>query len=172
MARFLRRMQAPINSNKHFVSQTLSTVLSGTISTRIVSDAVAAPATANAFDVRQGAVIKAVYIELWINGDSAATVSTSFNVTLEKLPSNLASMTFANSQNLGTYTNKKNILYTTQGLVGSADIGQSSVPVLRTWFKIPKGKQRQGLGDRIVLNLSSLVSDLAICGIFIYKEYT
>ncbi len=171
MARF-RKMLAPINSNKHFVQQAQSTVAAATISTRIVADAVVAPATTNASDVRQGAIIKAVWIELWIIGDGAAGLLNSFNITLEKLPSNLATMAFIDSLALGAYTNKKNILYTTQGIVSQSD-GVQPAPIIRQWFKIPQGKQRMGLGDRIVLNISNLIANnLAICGMFIYKEYT
>ncbi len=165
-------MLSPINSNKHYVGRTLVGVSSGANQNFVVSDAVVAPATTNAFDVRQGAVIKAVWIELWLLGNAATTVNSSFDVTLEKVPSNGIAMTFAQSQNLGAYTNKKNILYTTQGVVGSAKDGNQALPLLRQWFKIPKGKQRQGLGDRIILNISALVNDLTICGMAIYKEYT
>ncbi len=167
-----RGMVAPINSNKHFVQQTQSTVPAASISTRVVSEAVVAPAVGTASEVRQGAIIKAVWIEMWIIGNGAAGLLNSFNITLEKRPSGAVAMTFAQSQNLGSYPNKKNILYTTQGIVSQSD-GVSPVPIIRQWFSIPKGKQRQGLSDEIVLNISNLVANnLAICGMFIFKEYT
>ncbi len=164
-------MLTPINSIKHFVSQTLGTVGSGVVSTRIVAESVVAPATANAFSVKEGSVIKAVYIELWISGLGASGARTSFNVTLEKLPAGVASMTIAQAGNLGAYPNKKNILYTTQGLVNPDVDGNQAVPIIRQFFAIPKGKQRMGLADEIVLNISSLATNLGICGIFIFKEY-
>ncbi len=167
-----RRMLATINSNKHFVPQSLSTVASGSVTGRSVINTVVAPAVANSDEVRQGAVVKAVFIELWILGAEVSGTNTSFLVALEKRPSGAPAMTFANSQNLGAYGNKKNILYTTQGVVGSDQGGQGAIPVLRQWFKIPKGKQRMGLSDRVVLNISALANGLVICGQFIYKEYT
>ncbi len=167
-----RRMLAPINSIKHYVPQSLSTVASGAVTGRSVINTVVAPATASADTVKEGSVVKAVYIELWLLGGEVSGTNTSFLVALEKRPSGAPAMTFANTQNLGAYINKKNILYTTQGVLGSDQGGQGAVPVLRAWFKIPKGKQRFGLGDRVVLNVSALANELVLCGQFIYKEYT
>ncbi len=168
----MARMRAMINSVKHYIPQSLSTVGTGTITGRSVVNTVVAPAVANSDEVRQGAIVKAVFIELWILGAEVSGTNTSFLVALEKRPSAAPAMTFVNSQGLTAYLNKKNILYTTQGVVGSDQGGQGAIPVLRQWFKIPKGKQRMGLGDRIVLNVSALANDLVICGQFIYKEYT
>ncbi len=82
----------------------------------------------------------------------------------------MAAMTFTNSATLDSYTNKKNLLYITQGV--SPDANGNPVPVLRQWFKIPKGKQRFGLADALILNLSANVEDMTHCGVFIYKEQT
>ncbi len=169
MAR-LRRMLAPITSIKHYVHHPQSGVASGAVLTFSVATSVVAPASANAFNVVQGSVIKAVFIEFWVFS-IGADVETSFTVSVEKIPSGLLPMTFAESINLGAYENKKNILYVTQGLVGSRGSG-SPVPIIRQYFKIPRGKQRMGLGDRIVVNLSSVGQTMQICGITTYKEYT
>ncbi len=171
MARMGRRMLAPINTRKHFIGQTLGNVASGTVSTRVVAEGVAAPATANAFSVREGSVIKAVFIELWLTGDGNTGVESSFQVTLEKINTNQPGLTLTDALNLTLYENKRNILYTTQGAVSPAINGQSTIPILKQWFKIPKGKQRMALGDKIVLNIASLAIQITICGIFIYKEY-
>ncbi len=165
-----RRMVAPINSIKHFVARTNSVVATGAIQILNIVAGVVAPATSTAFDVIQGAVVKAVYVELWIFGNENAGTTTQFVVTFEKRVADSTAMTNAQALNLGSYPNKKNILYTTQGVVGSFKDGQSSVPVIRAWIKIPKGKQRMGLDDKIVLNVAA-VGALRICGIFIYKEY-
>ena len=160
-----------INSNKHYVSQTIATIVGSAISQRPIADSVVAPASSNAFDVEEGSIIKAVYVEIWATGLGVA-FDSSFNMTIEKISSNGPAMTITNAANLGAYQNKKNILYTTQGLVTPRDFGSTSVPLLRQWVAIPKGKQRMGLGDKIVLNLANLGAiDYEICGIFIYKEY-
>ncbi len=79
-------------------------------------------------------------------------------------------MTLAQSQNLGAYPNKKNILYTTQGILADANDGGPTIPLIRGWIKIPKGKQRMGLDDRIVVNITA-VGALRLCGISTFKEY-
>ncbi len=168
----MARMRAPINSNKHYVHQTLSTIASGAITGRSVINSVVAPATASADEVRQGAIVKAVYIEIWLLGGEASGTNTQFTVALEKRPNGAPAMTAANIVNLGAYPNKSNVLYVTNGVLGSDQGGQGSVPVLRSWFKIPKGKQRMALSDRVVCNISAVTNELILCGLFIYKEYT
>jgi len=166
-----RRMLSPIMSVKHYVHQTLQTVASGAVANIVIADSVIAPATALAFQVSEGSILKAVFVELWIVGIGATDGLLTFNMTVEKSPSNLTNMTFGESVNLGGYSNKKNILYTTQGNMSSIVDGAQPIPLYRAWIKIPKGKQRMGKGDRIVLNINSVGQPASICGIFIYKEY-
>lgn len=82
----------------------------------------------------------------------------------------MPAMTFTNSATLDSYSNKKNVLYTTQGL--TPDANGNPIPFVRQWFKIPKGKQRFGLTDSLVLNISANVEDVTHCGLMIYKEQT
>ncbi len=164
-------MVAPINSEKHIVHLTASTVVNGTILNTTVIDSLAAPVAANA--VHEGSVIKAVFIELWINGSGATNTHSVFSITVEKKPAAAPDMTFAQSSTLGAYPNKKNILYTTQGILAAGIDGAQSIPVIRQWIAIPKGKQRFGLADQLMLNTSASGSiDLILCGIQIFKEYT
>jgi len=39
------------------------------------------------------------------------------------------------------------------------------------WIKIPKSKQRMGLGDRIVVQTFAQALDMIDCGFETYKEY-
>jgi len=82
-----------------------------------------------------------------------------------------AGPTFAEMQALGTFTLKKNILFTHQGLSPNDGVG-NPVVVMRGWYKIPKSKQRMGLSDRIVLSIANLgTGALDYCGFATYKEY-
>ncbi len=164
------RMLAPINTNKHFISQTIATITSGSISNKVVIDAVVAPAASNTTDVTEGAVIKAVYIEFWLASKGAGGEPAMFNLTVERLNADATAMTFTNSVNLQSYANKKNILYTTQGIIGSFNAGPTT-PIIRNWIAIPKGKQRFGFQDKLMLNISATAQAIYNCGIFIYKEY-
>ncbi len=166
-----RRMLAPINSVKHFVQHFLTTIVGASVVNLTLVDAVVASAVDTPEEVLEGSVIKAVWVEIWVIGQGAEGVTSAFGVSLEKLPAAATPMTSAQSLALMTYPNKKNILYTTQGVVGS-DIGANAVPILRQWFAIPKGKQRFGLGDKLVLNLANVgPTNYQSCGVFIFKEY-
>ncbi len=166
-----RKMLAPINTVKHYVHRSNSGVASGSISSNVIVDAVVAPATGNAFDVKESAVIKAVHIEFWLLMVGASGSTSQFAMIIEKVPSNQASVTVAQMLNLGAYTNKKNILYTTQGVLGSFIDGSPSIPIIKSWFLIPKGKQRFGLGDRLVVSMAPTGQTTNICGLSTYKEY-
>ncbi len=165
-----RRMVAPINSVKHYVQFSNATLASGAASGRQIANAVVAPATGTTAEVEEGSIIKAVFLEFWIVSDEGTGTESQFTMILEKRPSNAPALTFTNSSNLGAYPNKKNILYVTQGILGASIDGQSSVPVVRQYFLIPKGKQRMGLGDDIVVTFAA-VGGISICGFSTYKEY-
>ncbi len=165
-------MLAPINTIKHYVHRTNISVATGTNRTEVLAESVVAPATANSFSVKEGSIIKAMHIEFWINSDGATGTTVQFILIVEKVPAGQASVTTAQIVNLGAYPNKKNILYSTQGNLGASVDGQSSIPLIRSWLLIPKGKQRMGLGDEIVATIHPIGSvGAAVCGLTTYKEY-
>ncbi len=165
-----RKTLATINSRKHFVPRVVTLVASGAISNVPIVTSVVAASVDLVNEVIEGSVVKAVWVELWAISNAAANV-VSFTITLEKVPAGATSMTAAQSVGLGTYPNKKNILYTTQGILSSNTPGAQAVPIIRQWFAIPKGKQRMGLGDEIMLNILAVSEAMNTCGMFIYKEY-
>lgn len=120
-------------------------------------------------EVQEGSVIKAVYFELWLEGSA----NDSFQVvTITKVPESGTGPTFAQMQALNAYPNKKNILFTHQGLSANDGVG-NPMPVLRGWIKIPKSKQRFGLGDNLILTVSNPgPQTVAYCGFATFKEYT
>ncbi len=160
-------MKAPIHSRKHYVQQTLTTVLAGTSNNLQPIFAVNATLANSNFEVAEGAIIKAVFVEMWARG--AETSPGSVLLTIVKTPDS-QTPTFTDMTNLDAYTNKKNVLYHTQGLTndGAAD----AIPFIRQWFKIPKSKQRFGLGDSLFVVTSAQALDTNICGFVTYKEYS
>ncbi len=159
-------MRPVINTEKHVVQHSLFAVASGAITGLSILFARATPGSAVAADVREGSVVKAVYCEMWLTSDDAAAGTVI--CTLERLPGGASNMTNTQSASLDSYTNKKNILYTFMGLLGP----NVQVPsaVIRGWIKIPKGKQRFGISDRLVLNVHGQSNGVSGCGVFIYKE--
>ncbi len=158
-----------VHSTKHYVQFSLSQV--GTVSRVNERLAIAVNATAaNLVDeVPEGTIIKAIYIELWVldTGNDGSGV-----IVLSKLPLDTVGPSFTAMNALGTYNNKKNIFYTTQGLFPNDGVANPRV-VMKGWFKIPKSKQRFGLGDTLVLTLANnSLQDLNYCGFATYKGYT
>ncbi len=128
-------------------------------------NAVAEPSAGR--DVLEGSIVKAVYIEMWLL--AGANQPGSVTVSVEKVPALADQMTFLQGATLTDYPNKKNILFTSQGVIGDANT--NPVPFMRQWFKIPKGKQRFGLGDKLVLNIQANTEDITHCGLAVFKEY-
>ncbi len=122
---------------------------------------------ATARDVRIGAVVKAVFVEMWLLADGNQL--GSFTFTVEKVPANAAAMTASDGADLNGYNNKRNILFTSQGL--NPDMNANPIPVVRQWIKIPKGKQRFGQGDNLIINTLANLEGVSFCGVVIFKEY-
>ncbi len=164
-------MRAPIHSKKHISQIAQSNVGQGAVVIETIALAIEGSSTAPN-QIEEGAIVKACYIEFWVSQDSASVVG-SYTVALLKRPGNAVVITTAQMAALHDYPNKNNILFTAQGLLTPNDGGQ--VPVLRAWYKIPKGKQRFGLGDALTLvirNNNATAIDINFCGLAIYKEYT
>ncbi len=165
-----RRMLAPINSVKHYVQLENAVIADGARTTRVLVDAVASGTLPTSTDeVHEGAIIKAVFIEMWFKGNATAGTEDKFQLVLEKIPAGGSGVTFTTMNNLSAYNNKKNILFVSQGVTG--DLTTQSIPIIRNWFKIPKGKQRFGLGDLLAVSISSTGATANHCGFATYKEY-
>ncbi len=161
-------MKPPINSSKHYVQISLTSTASGAVGVNTIAEGVAVVDLNSASEVREGAVIKAVYIEYWVRGSDAG-VGSSFVVILEKSSGGSPAPAAGNLAALNNYLNKKNVLYASQGLAND-DTGVAT-PVLRQWVKIPKSKQRFGLGDQLQLFIFAQTGSFEHCGVIVYKEY-
>ncbi len=161
-------MRAPIVSRKHYIQQSITQVITGTVNTIEVVRSAAVQDVNVAEEVIEGSVVKAIFIEMWYIGKVNLG---SFVMMVEKVPGAIADPTFTEMTTLDSYDNKKNVLFVSQGLMGRDDANPT--PVLRQWIKIPKGKQRFGLKDKIKINVASLTADdLQYCGFETYKSYT
>ncbi len=162
-------MKAPIVSRKHLVQHTQFTTASAAVTVNIDAVGQAVQNVNVASEVIEGSVIKAVYVEIWLM--SADTTAATFVMMCEKAPSGAVAPNFTNMTTLDAYDNKKNILFTSQGL--TSDVDGNPTPVVRQWIKIPKGKQRFGLEDRFRVNIAAIGSSALLgCGLTIYKSYT
>ncbi len=164
-------MRPVIKSKKHIVQISQATVAQAIVVSTDIVQALETTSTSPTV-VEEGAIVKNCYVEFWVSQDSASVVG-SYTIVLMKLPGGIATLSSGNAAALHDYDNKKNILFTAQGLLTPNDGGQ--VPVLRSWYKIPKGKQRFGLKDKLIVairNNNATAIDINFCGLAIYKEYT
>ncbi len=164
-------MRPVIHSQKHYVQFSRASVSANAEVPAVLVDSVESTVANTVFEVTEGAVVKAVYVELWVEGSDG---DGSTIVILSKCPSNLAEATFTQMAALGTWTNKKNVLFTHQGLATNDGISRP-LPIMSGWYKIPKSKQRFGLGDRLVLQVACQTAGTSVidfCGFATYKEYS
>ncbi len=164
-------MRAVIKSKKHYVQISQTTINQAAI---LVTDLVRAEEATSTLPqvVEEGAIVKAVFVELWL-GNASATIVGSYQCILVKNPGGSSTPTATNMAALHDFVNKKNILLYSQAILPPTDGGQ--IAVIRGWIKIPKGKQRFGLGDTLELavrNSNLTAIDVNICGGATYKEYT
>ncbi len=157
-----------IHSIKHYVQNSLETVVGGAVVAEGLITAVAPESVDAANEVVEGAVIKAVYLEVWIRAGD--TVGASGQMVVYKSQSDTANPTATNMAALHDWSNKRNILYTTMGLFNDQDA--DAIAAFKGWIKIPKGKQRFALGDRLNWSIFTPTIDLHVCGFCTYKEYT
>ncbi len=161
-------MKPVIHSTKHIVQYPFDQIATGTKQLITLIDSVNSASANLATEVEEGAEIRAIYVELWLQNSAGDAEQI---VVIEKTP-NQAGPTFAQMAALFTYPNKKNILFTHQGLGSNDGTGNPQV-IHRGWIKIPKGKQRFGLGDKLIMSIANISSNnLNRCGVAIYKELT
>ncbi len=161
-------MRPPIHSKKHYVQVTLSSVLNGAIANeKLGTSKEGAPSAPG--DIKEGALVKAVYVEMWLAQASSSV--GSFTAGLYLTPDG-TELTASGAAALHDSSNKNNILYVTQGLSPANNV--QLMPLIRQWIKIPKGKQRRSLGSKIVFFIrnNNGADDINYCGFATYKEYT
>ncbi len=162
-------MRPVVHTTKHYRQITLTNVTTVSRNSEVLASAVQSTVANLSTEIEEGALVKAVFIELWLIGSSA---NQFFTIILDKVTGGASAGSYNDLTDLWSYPNKKNVLYTTQGLAPNDGVGQP-VPVIRQWFKIPKGKQRFGLGDTLILSIASRGdATITYCGFATYKEVT
>ena len=159
-------MRAIINSIKHYFHTPSTVIVSGAQLAIVLVNALAkGAARATAVSVEEGCIVKAVYLEYWIAGATALNTAAWCVV---KRPAGVVGPTAAQMANLGSYPNKKNIFHAGEGLVPA---NGNTLSIYKGWIKIPKGKQRFGLGDLLQVNIAAVGTTVNVCGLTVYKEY-
>ncbi len=162
-------VRAMVHSTKHYAQLTFTPVGAAATVVFTPAQSVERSLANSALEVTEGSTIKAIYCEIWI---VQTAVDGFYTAVLAKLPGGVGNVLQADMVDLFSYDNKKNVLFTSQGLTPQEST-QGPLNIYRGWIKIPKSKQRFGLGDRLQWAVSNRGTDTAnMCGIFIYKEYS
>ncbi len=162
-------MRPIIKSRKHYIQITRSQISTVSTQNELLIESVGVTAKNTPREVEEGAIVKAIYIEMWLldsanDGSNVVVLSKQNESGLG--PSNTEILA------LDTWNNKKNILFTHQGLSSNNGVG-NPMAVMRGWYKVPKSKQRFGLGDILSLTIrNSGPNVLEFCGFATFKEYT
>ncbi len=162
-------MRPVIHSQKHYIQKSITTVTGGTVNVTPMSVAVTVDLKNSASEVEEGAIVKAIYLEIWARSSEAATASSG-QMIVYKTQGDSSDPSAADMADLDSWDNKKNILYTTMGLIN--DNASIATPLFKGWIKIPKSKQRQGLADKLKFAMFPAAVDWHVCGFATYKEYT
>ncbi len=157
-----------VHSTKHYVQFSIATVTGGTAVSVSLVKGVTVGNKDTVDEVEEGSSVKAVYLEVWIRAGS--TTPSSGQMVVYKLSADAGAPSTTDMAALGNWDNKKNIFYTTMGLYNDQDA--DATPAFRGWLKIPRGKQRFGLNDRLNFTIFSPTIDLQFCGFATYKEYS
>ncbi len=157
-----------VHSTKHYPQHSLETVTAGTVDNNVIVDAVAVGNKDDPKEVEEGNSVKAVYVEHWVR--SGETSPGSYAYAIYKVPGGGAAFTAAQMAAIHDADNKKNILFFSQALTNNNT--SNAIPVIREWVKIPKSKQRFGLGDRLIATHFAQALDSITCGFNTYKEYS
>ncbi len=161
-------VRAQVHSVKHYVQHSLTTTVAGAVTSVLLVNAKEVSGVVSVSDVREGSTVKAVWLELWIRSPEASP--GSFVFTIEKQPGGITvNPSAVNMAALGDYTNKKNILYTSQALTN--DNSADAIVVYKGWIRIPKSKQRFGLDDNLIFTVFAQALDNVTCGFVTFKEY-
>ncbi len=162
-------MRAVIHSKKHIFQNSLETIAASAIVTKEFLNTVSAEAVGDADEVAEGASVKAIYVESWLGINDAAI--GSYVYVVYKSQAAEPAPTTTEMAAMHDWNNKRNALFTSQGLL-NMNTGNAT-PVIRQWLKIPKGKQRMALGDKIRISIFAQgAQPVNHCGLVIYKEYT
>ncbi len=150
---------------KHYQNTPVTVITSGATGQVTLVDAIAEGATrSNSFDVYEGSTIESIYVEFWISG---ITLDKTATWVIVKRPANVAQPDFTDMANLGAYSNKKNIFNAGQGIPPT---NGNVMNIYKGWLKIPKGKQRFGLDDKLQLVVSAVGTNVNLCGLTTFKE--
>ncbi len=158
-----------VHSTKHIVQFSIATAAAGTQDILTLVNAVAVGSKNIPSEIEEGNSVKACYFEMWVRSSEAN--NGSIISVLWKQSGGGTNFSLTEMAQLYDADQKKNILVTQQGLVNAT--AGDAIRIFGGWYKIPKSKQRFGLGDKLLFQIFAQGAiDVVHCGVAIYKEYS
>ncbi len=168
---FRRRMNLrPINSRKHVIDIQGGLAL-GVQNLQTIIDTVDSPVLANRQDVRTGAKVTSLFLNIQVSATTAAALANVYMYIYKNPGNNFAAANIPNANAVGISDLKKWIFHQEMTMVQKDIVG-----VPRTLFKgvirIPRHMQRFGYDDIVNIALFSPGVNMDFCVQAIYKDYT
>ncbi len=158
-----------VNSIKNIIDDTGATVGGTNTNTALAIAKDAIDPGANPTDVKQGCQIRAIHLNVEVNGTAAAGVNNAWRAYIIKNPG--TNLTNPNPGTTGTSNEKKFIIQEFMFNLNRAQDGGTTRSFSR-WLKIPKRYWRMGIDDRWTFVQRTETSTTAnYCIKAIYKYY-
>ncbi len=161
MARYRTNMALrPVNRIKHVVD-TSATVTAGTQLNTVIIDTVDAPVLANTDEVITGSKVHGIYLKVEVasNEMDAGAIPNVYMVVFKNPGSNLTTPA-ANS--VGSNDSKRYIIHQEMILINNLAGGNPRI-LFNGVIKIPKGYQRNGPDDALVVGVLSTAVNITFC---------
>ncbi len=168
----------PIQSTKHIVE--LSGILPATTNTVALTLVRGEdnPVLANTNEVQPGHKVSSIFLSIFYiaEGGEVANEVPLVDWYIIHNPGNVFTTVFDAGNNptpgsTGVHLNKRHIFHTEKGLAGGGDASTAGVPMIfKGVIKIPRGRQRVGQNDRIMINHRANFAT-KFCIQAIYKDY-
>ncbi len=156
-----------VNSIKNEVNS-VQAVVASTNLVFVIAQAADVHDTAVSTSVRNGSMIKAIWVELWYYGLSAGNTNDIFDAYIIKNPGN--NLTNPNPGTVGTSNEKKFVIKEWKGLAGNKSLGGTPYQ-FRGWLRLPRRYWRMGTDDVWFLVVRSPTTG-QMCTKFIYKWFS
>jgi len=162
----------PVNSEKRYNVLGPLIVAAGAVTKITLVESTTLGTVGGTTDVPVGAHVKAVFVELWVGGNSSGTgnIAQVDLIVGKTKDSQNTSLTAAQSLLPNDLEWKNHILIKSKGNV-SPQVNAGFIPFLRGWIKIPKSLQRFAIDERLMIYITASSFDLAVCGVATYKFY-
>ncbi len=156
----------PIRSIKHVVDVQGALTTGGQNDVVPLVDAIDSPTTADVDSVEVASRVSSIYLNVQVYATSEASLANVYMYVM-KNPGNNLTPPAPNA--VGAADEKKFIIHQEMRMMGGATT-ENPITLFSGVIKIPRGYQRFGFKDRLIINISTPGNSIDYCFQCIYKE--